>query len=164
MTRGRKPKPKDLKILSGTFRPDRQTGDEPQATAGVPVPPQCISDNPVALAEWHRIVDDLAAMKTLATLDTALVSAYCAMFARWQHAESKLLEMGDVVRGASGGALVNPYFGISQRCARELRALAQELGLSAASRTRLRVSLPEEPDELEAFLNEGNPTCKGHGA
>jgi P27 family predicted phage terminase small subunit len=69
-----------------------------------------------AKLEWTRLAADLAHLGTLTGLDTGLMTAWCCCWARWQEAEKKLLEMGAVVRGTSGGAIISPYFSISQRC------------------------------------------------
>lgn len=80
----------------------------------------------------------LSADHDLAASDQDILALYCDYFARWRKAREHI---------EAGGLLVklknedqprpNPFLAIADQCARELRALAGELGLTPAARRKL---------------------------
>lgn len=135
--RGRKRIPTALKLLRGTSRDDRDH-NEPQLEIAKPEPPDFLDAE--ALAEWHRQCDELHSLGTLAKTDRPTLAAFCQVWSRWQAAERSLTQLGVVIRTTSGEAAISPYFSVAQRCLKELRGFASELGLSPASRSRLNVT------------------------
>ncbi|WP_447639570.1 P27 family phage terminase small subunit [Pandoraea norimbergensis] len=72
-------KPPSLKAISGTSRPDRDSGvvvDLPLVSE-YPEPPDWLP-NQFAVKEWHRIVPILMANKLLTEASLAAVATYCA--------------------------------------------------------------------------------------
>ena len=110
--RGRKPLPTELKKLCGTYRPDRD-GDTP---TGEPCLPRCPAHlKGEARKTWNREGKALAAMRVLTAADRAALAMFCTTWARHVEAEAKVVELGAVVRGATGGAVVSPWVHIAQR-------------------------------------------------
>lgn len=147
--KGRKPLPTALKVLHGTRRPSRERA----------LPKSEIPDAPPFLdiearAEWGRLTAELHSAGTITKADRALLAAFCQTWSRWTAAETALAETGPVVRSTAGAPMLNPYFSVSQRCLKELRAFAAELGLSPTSRTRLR-STGKPQSRLSEFLKNG---------
>src|SRR5688500_4443561 len=72
-------KGKQLHVLQGTFRPSRHSVDAPEPPAGIPGAPGALSGE--ALAEWHRMIQRLTVLRTLSTVDGALLWTYCQVWA-----------------------------------------------------------------------------------
>ena len=120
MTRGRKPIPKPT---------------------GEPIGPQDIQPpahlDQAALAEWRRAVAELAGLGTLHTADRNVIAAHAQAVARWAEAESRLRELGLVVKSPNGFPQMNPFLPIANRAMEQLLKTASELGLTPTARARL---------------------------
>src|SRR5262249_49215989 len=93
-------------------------------------------------AEWRRVVPELLRIGLVGSLDRAAITGYCASWARWLDAERNLSRYGAVIRTPNGFAQLSPYVTIAAAALKSMRAFAQELGPTPASRVRV------EPGEL----------------
>ena len=161
MVRGRKPKPPELHVMDGTYRPDRH-GPRPAKPTNCPELPDDLVDveagetpscptflDEAAQLEWLRVVAELQAVGMVHALDRSLLAAHCQLWSRYTAAELHLAEEGAVLTLETGRRIVNPWLGISLRCLKELRSHAAELGLSAVSRARLHVKPPQTPNAFD---------------
>jgi P27 family predicted phage terminase small subunit len=87
--------------------------------------------------------------------DRAALAMFCSTWARHVEAEAKILELGAVVRGATGGAVVSPWIHISTKAIAQCTKLAIELGMTPSARTRIKVAPTREgeDDPMEKLLN-----------
>lgn len=129
--RGRKPKPKALKLLEGT-RKDRINDGEPRFRsdlAGLTVPPGWLSD--LAVVHWNELATVLHGAGLLTEGDRPALALLCEEYAslRTDPTDSKARD--------------------------RYRRMLVEFGLTPSSRSRLK--LPAEPaaDELDTFLKAG---------
>jgi P27 family predicted phage terminase small subunit len=146
--RGRKPKPTALKALAGNPGKRPLPDGEPRPDPALPSPPAFLDEE--ARTEWDRIAPELHKLGLLTHLDRTVLAAYCVSFAVWVRAGaglSRLLSSPD-----ADGPAIKRWATICSRALRELHMLGSELGLSPASRTRLRVEPPCEADPLAEFL------------
>jgi len=156
MTRGRKPKPTNLRVLHGnpTRRPLKR---------GEPKPLACVPDCPAHLdararGEWARLAPELARLGLVTELDRAMLAGYCAAWSVWVHAREELTkeladDMGPFTITESGYRQPSPWFSIERQAGREMRAFAIEFGLSPSSRTRATAAgVRDETDPAEALL------------
>ena len=148
--RGRKPKPKNLKLVQGNAGRRPLPEDEPEPVAGLPPAPDHLNDE--AKAEWARVGEDLAALGLVTAIDRAVLAAYCVAWARWVDAEEKLLEFGPVVKATNGSVSPSPYLSISNKAQEQMLKTAVEFGMTPSSRTRVHAVLPLAEDEFEKFL------------
>lgn len=79
-----------------------------------------------AAREWDRIT---AAMD-FEEKDRSSLATYCVAWARWVDAETKLAELGPIVKSPSGFPLVNPYLTVSTTAAKQCQSLAKQLGMA----------------------------------
>jgi phage terminase small subunit len=94
--RGRKPKPRSLKVLQGTFRKDRDR-NEPRPEH---IAPSCPRWLPVeAKRKWHQLAPELFRLGLLTRLDSAAFSAFCVIYGRWRAAEEVIAREGMTVTG-----------------------------------------------------------------
>lgn len=129
--RGRPPKPKTLKAIQGTYRPDRDPGGVGEG-AGLPPCPVWL---PVAAKrEWRRICKEAKRTGLLTKLDRGLLTIYCQNWALLREAQEK------------------GYISQLLRLQSNLIRCAMELGLSPAGRLKLRLPQPQPADELQEFL------------
>ncbi len=135
--RGRKPIPTELKRQKGTYRRDRANGDEPTGQPCLPPCPDHLQGE--ARATWNREGKGLADMRVLTAGDRAALAMFCTLWARHVEAESKIAELGAVVRGATGGAVVSPWVHISAKAIEQAMKIAVELGLTPSARARIKI-------------------------
>jgi len=94
-----------------------------------------------AKAEWKRQVKQLLAMNVLAEADRALLAAYCESWGEFVETARAIEAMVQAnlkagYREAIAAGLVNA----KNKAADRLNKLAQQFGLSPASRTRVRTT------------------------
>lgn len=171
MAKGRRPKPRHLKVLEGNPG-KRPLKDEPRPTPKVPRAPGWLSKE--ARAEWRRVVPELGRLGLLTVVDRAALVAYCEAWALHKIAVEDVQTNGLTItierprfhRGEQVGVetlyIHNPATRVMKEAAATLRALATEFGLTPFSRSRL--TMPELPDEeAEAILVGGARHGPGPG-
>jgi P27 family predicted phage terminase small subunit len=134
-------KPTTLKILEGNPGHQKLNLDEPQPEVGVPECPTELTGE--ARKEWGRVCAILTACRVLTMADRAALAAYCQCWSRWLQAERHVTRRGQVLskpdKQGHRWEYPNPAVSIAHRAAEQMRRLMQELGLTPASRSRIRV-------------------------
>lgn len=89
--RGKPPLPNNVRLLQGLppRRPSADVHDGDLFPVAAPPPPAWLVD-PVALAEWHRVVPLLLGARILAEVDQSGLATYCADCGRLALAEQAL--------------------------------------------------------------------------
>lgn len=94
-----------------------------------------------------------------------LLELYAVAYARWRDAESKLAELGPVVKSPSGFPVQNPYLSVANTAMRQTQQLAKQLGIAAtskrdkppvqkpATKSAVRIA-PSGDDEIETMLKQ----------
>lgn len=146
--RGRRPKPVLLKVLSGN--PGNRKLNK-AALSGWPAlgdPPAWLSADERAI--WHEIVED-APSGLFKAVDSGVLAALACSISTWRDAavamrsESRTVPTGDGV-----GCKANPLVGIMHQESLGILRLCAELGITPASRSRLRI-IPDAPASNPAF-------------
>ena len=91
----------------------------------------------VAVAKWQEILHTLQQRDDVDQADQSVLDAltcYAAAWGRLVEAESKLKELGAVVKSAAGFAVVNPYASVQKDAQRQLRQWAAVLQLHRPAR------------------------------
>ena len=152
---GRPVIPTHLKILRGN--PGKRVSDikteEPKPPVVIPSCPKHVQGE--ARKEWRRITKELALLELIAKLDRAAVAAYCVQWARWVEAENKLMAEPTIFKTPTGYPIQSPWLAISNKALELMHKYLTEFGLTAASRTRLKVDTkkPEAgPQGARRFL------------
>lgn len=150
-TRGRKPKPRELKILDGT-RADRINDKAPEPIVGLPEAPGYLDED--ARAEWGRMVALLDRMGVLSTTDGAALALYCSIHSRWLKAKASVQVAGLTISTERNGAKTNPAVGVMERCETMMAKLLVEFGCTPSSRGRInKLKADAPPDEFEELLS-----------
>jgi len=153
MTRGRKPKPTELKLLAGNpgKRPITPSEPKPKAPDKKPYALRFLNDE--AQKEWRRIIEHLMEMGLYTEVDQAALAMYCQAWGRWVEAERMVNEQGAVlVSEETGNFYQNPWFHTANRAWEQLRKMLPEFGFTPSSRARLKVAPAQEQDELDVLL------------
>lgn len=134
---GRPPKPTQLKILEGTFRPDRARPDEPQPPAGEIVKPAFLKKRASEL--WDEYAPLLEKMGTLTCVDPHVLAEWCQLTAKMERNRVSA----------------------SERAQR--RMLGAELGIGAAARAKAGVAPKKTGDDDDDFLYGEKKGSGTHG-
>lgn len=151
-TRGRKPKPTELKVLEGNPGKRKLNDREPKPKKQAPTCPKWLEDE--AKKEWKRLAKKMEAIGILTEVDLAAFAGYCQSYARWKEAEEYLSANGATFTTPSGYVQQVPQVSIAQTYLKLMGKYASEFGLTPASRSRLIAdSKPEAPvDEMDELL------------
>jgi P27 family predicted phage terminase small subunit len=152
--RGPAPKPSALKLVQGTYRPDRAAANEPQPERVTPSCPTWLDAE--AKREWRRIVPELETLGLLTRIDRAALAAYCQSYSEWWAMERAIREKGRTQTNAMSGVVsARPEVGMRDRALTQMKAFLTEFGLTPSSRSR--VSVPETKKKpSNPFLDTGS--------
>lgn len=115
---------------------------------------------PIALEEWHRIVDELAENGIMTNLDRAALVAYCEFWESYVTSAEKVKKMGVTLTTSNGNIVENPYFSMKKRAAELMHKFLIEFGMTPASRTRISANggtplgknKPKDSEDEEKFF------------
>ncbi len=153
-TRGRKPKPTDLKILEGNPGKRPLNFREPHPEKKMPDCPEWLEDE--AKHEWNRLAVPLFHLGLLTELDMASFASYCQAYARWKEAEEFISQHGSIVKTKTGYWQQVPQVSISKANQAMMIKAAAEFGLTPSARSRLIAGVSPgkegQVDEMELIL------------
>ena len=151
--RGRKPAPRNLLKLRGSYREDRHGGGEAEFTGDVQ-PPAWLQGE--GLEEWRRLAGDLEAAGLLTAGDVQSFAAYCNAVAEHAEALRHIRENGSVVTGPNGGELLSQWVPIMRKAREQIIKIGGEFGLTPSSRRNVPIDATRKPDALDALLAKVN--------
>lgn len=136
-------KPREIAELEGnpSQRPYR---DNPTPRKGAPKPPAWLSGE--ALAEWGRIVPELAAIGLLSVVDRAALVAYCESWATFVSATEDINARGTLVEGRDGNIVKNPAVPMQRDALQQIKQWVAEFGLTPSARARMQLPSEGKPE------------------
>ncbi|MGJ3734814.1 phage terminase small subunit P27 family [Lactiplantibacillus plantarum] len=156
---GRKVKPlaSMKKHLTNDERYERK--DAEKALFDYPVldltPPDWLHDR--ALTEWQRVAPYLKANTPISELDRAMLASYCRAYATVQTCENDIRKNGLVQTNQETGVRkANPYVALQSQAMKDMKAIANDLGMSLSSRARMELNKQKDEtpeDTFEAMLS-----------
>jgi P27 family predicted phage terminase small subunit len=149
-TVGRKPKPTALKKLEGNPGKRALNKKEPRAQPAIPQCPKHLKDE--ARKEWRRVSKQLHELGILTRVDRSVLAAYCTAWGTYVEAEEHLESEGHVLISEKGAVTQNPWSWISKSARDQMVKFAAEFGMTPSSRSRVKVEMPSEEEELERML------------
>ena len=118
-------------------------------------PPDWLHDR--ALTEWRRVVPYLKENTPISELDRAMLASYCRAYATIQTCENDIRKNGLVQTNQKTGVRKpNPYVALQSQAMKDLKALANDLGMSLSSRARMELNKQKDDkpeDTFEAMLS-----------
>lgn len=147
--KGRKRTPTPVLTLRGSWVAKTRKG-EPVAPAGTPEPPEIVSADPVALAEWNLAVSQMSDMRTLSPVHRWLLAGFCITVSRLAKAQAVLDERGltqpvevKTIHRQNGdeeviekGEQKRPEVSIVSDCTAQIKAYMAELCITPASQSK----------------------------
>jgi P27 family predicted phage terminase small subunit len=154
---GRPPRPAGLKLIegrgNGTDSGGRRVKDVPAFTRAAPEAPSWLPDD--ARAEWNHVVPELDRLGLLKGIDRAALTSYCMVWARFVEASEIVTREGMVVRESLPNGNVklyrHPAVLTAEAASKELRAWAQEFGLTPSAEQRLAGTKGDDGDQGNPF-------------
>jgi len=150
--RGRKKTPAKVLQLRGNAGRRPLNLDEPKVTLGIPESPAFLSET--ARKYWDSHVVDLDTAGILARVDIGILAAYCTALANLEIAERQIQTEGYTQFAESSGEKKSPWVLIAKESRDQIRSLGSELGLTPASRARLKATPKVAEDPFEAYKKE----------
>jgi P27 family predicted phage terminase small subunit len=138
--RGTKPKPTARKKLEGNPGHRPLNPHEPDFAPVAEAPPLELAADPLAVAEWVRLMPLLQRAHVITEGDRASLLALCQQWSRYLTANGSVSSKGMVVRSPSGYPMPNPYIGIANKALGNCVKLWVELGLTPSARTRVQTA------------------------
>lgn len=134
-TRGRKPKPKHLHIVQGTYREHRHGGGELDPGGSLPKAPSYLP----ALAKrfWSDVAPILTRMGVGTEGDRWSLEAMAMLYYRARKADQVIMKEGATYIDDRGDPKRHPAGIESLQCWKELRMMFNEVGLTPSARARL---------------------------
>lgn len=120
-----------------------------------PVPPDWLDDT--AKEEYLRIYPLLEELPTTASLDLALISAYCQSFSDYVNATKRMNNSEPIIE-TDRGTKLNQNHAIKRDSLSQLNSIAPKIGLSVDARLKIFTPKPEKvsEDPFEVMLNAKN--------
>ncbi|QHV99212.1 phage terminase small subunit P27 family [Spirosoma endbachense] len=158
MPPGRPAKPTAVKVLEGTYRPDRALSNEvqPDLLAQIPEPPEGLGE--WGVREWHVVCRWLHDTGNLAATDLSLIAAYCNEVSNYWEYDAQVKSKGAVVAIKNKDGLVvrvqkNPFTALRKDSLDAALKLATQFGFTPSARTRLTMgAIPDKPKSKMAQL------------
>ena len=138
MKQGRKPTPRNLRLVKGNERKDRENPDEPEVEVSLPDPPDHLTPDEAAV--FTDIAGKLQRMKVMSDFDADALAIYAVNHVRWKEANAKVRDLGFMVKSPKGFPLKNPYLSVAKDAEKVCMSLLAEFGMTPSSRTRVRAT------------------------
>lgn len=145
---GNKRQPDNLKLVKGTLRKSRVNKNQPKTKVVKKAePPEFLSLNEIALAEWNRVSPELEACKVLTSVDLSTLAAYCVSYAQIVDATTQLENEGLTYETMTKEGTVirkHPAVDVRNIAIRLMISAATELGMTPSSRGKVSTIGPVE--------------------
>lgn len=147
MTAGRKPKPTALKLIQGTYRPDRANLNEPKPKAGIPPCPKFLQGD--ARKQYRKTAKKLLKIGLMTELDDMALAMLCQAWAEYLEATDQVKKSGMLVKSPNGFPVLNPYLTAANQALKKVRALLTEFGMTPGSRSRISAAAAADESDNE---------------
>ena len=145
---GRPRKPTKLHLLNGNpGNHPHNLLNEPQPELIAPEAPKHL--NAIAREEWERLAAELEQLGLLTRLDRANMAGYCQSWSDYLEAQGHLDAEAKIFKTETGYPVMTPWKAMRDKALELMRGFGNELGLSAAARTRINVK-PKEKVNLQS--------------
>lgn len=163
---GHNRKPKQLKIIQGTFRADRNPEHEPEIPPLSEYPKAPSYLNRWAKRKWKELVPQLVDTGILTGVDLGALELCCLQYGivlelhdaitHYVNEDGKRTKRS-IAQYLEGRTIQSqPEYSAMKEAARMYKALAEQFGITPASRSRVDIQGGEkEIDPMEALLDEG---------
>lgn len=164
---GQNRKPRNAKIIQGTFRKDRNPGREAMPSLMLQVPKPPAGMNRWARRLWKQLAEELVEQDLLTTVDLSTMELCCSAYGMYQEAKDAISHPRDPKTGKRSRRSLAEYLRernsqtmpemIAMKSGWQLyKTYMAEFGLSPASRNRINLPAKKEEGQspMEKLLNE----------
>lgn len=145
---GRPRKPRNLKLIQGTYRKDRDVANPPDPAPKIPPRPSHLGKGVPwgrqSVREWKYYAPLLAKNGLLTELDRAILENFTDALGRRWHYRRMIKEHGDVQTTESGYLSQTPYATLYNKAVEDVGKYAAKLGCDPSSRSGINVERPEK--------------------
>lgn len=143
-------KPRHLKTLSGTYRPDREK-DFPRPVPRIGPPPRGLPAE--ARKFWKAFAFRLEGLGLASEVDRPALERLCVLHSLLKDAEREMVQTGLTIPDKKGSVKRSPAAALYVQLLKEYRELLRAFGMTPAARQKMETaSGDEEEDEFERFL------------
>ena len=162
---GQNRKPRQAKIIQGTFRTDRNPGREPTPPVVLTLPKPPAGMNRWARRLWKNLVQDLVDQQLLTSVDLTTLELTCEAYGQYKEAKEAVfrpldpntgrrarLSLAEYMRGRNSQTM--PEYTAMTKAFAIYKSYLTEFGLSPASRNRIHLPVRKEAgeDPMERLL------------
>jgi len=134
---GRPPKPTALKVLEGN-RGKRPLPDaEPKPRPITPAMPDYLGAD--GQAKWSELLPELEYSGVLTIVDRDVFGRHCLAYQWMLDAQQHIEDEGMTTTNAAGSPILSPWVAVYNRAWDDMAKSGAELGVGAASRTKIEV-------------------------
>lgn len=113
---------------------------EPTPAAGLPDPPECLSEQERVL--WDAFARQLSSVPGLLTvIDGHVLHKLVSLECDFRENDAELKKTGHLYKDPSGRIVKSPRLAIKQELADQLRQLYREMGLTASARANIHMTV-----------------------
>ncbi len=150
MKPGRRPKPAELKLVTGNPG-KRSLPKRDVKIPGCAAPPEMLKAE--ALKEWKRISPLLATLGLLKSIDREALGCYCQAVAEARWAVRRLAKDGRIVKAGNGTLIPHPAVQILRQAMDRVVKFSVEFGMTPAARAGIDITPGGgEDDEDDEFF------------
>lgn len=149
--KGPSPLPSAVLRLRGSTVLRKRAGEPKPATGRLTCPAELKGE---ARNEWNRTIVPWSELGVVAKINRAVAAAYCQAWADTLEAQRNIDLEGAVFVTPRGFKEKNPWVTIKNEASLRLLRFAQELGLTPAAQTRVRVKVESKTESKLRFFGE----------
>lgn len=151
--RGRPPKPTNLRLLEGNPGHRPVNTMEPKPPAKAPTPPKFLNDE--AKRMFRKLAKQLVAIGTVTQIDGWILADYCDAAVEVERLTEELKVEGTTIVTPNGYIQAHPYVAMRNQCLARMARAGSELGIGAASRTRVKTNASGKKTPFGEYLSHG---------
>jgi P27 family predicted phage terminase small subunit len=159
-------KPRELKVIQGTFRKGENPKNEPSPSKLLEEPKAPSHLNRWGKDAWKKITKELIRLKMLTEIDLFALELACDSYGLYRELKDAIThtidEDGNRIRCSVADYLSGrnsqtmPEYAVMKNSLEKYRSLVTEFGLTPASRNRIDLPEPKESeDPMESLVNGG---------
>jgi len=155
---GPKPKPTALKLVEGNRGHQKLPANEPKPRPITPEKPPYLGK--IAAKRWDALLPELETAGVLTVVDGDILACYCTAYQDVCELTKDVAEHGRTYGiGTNGAQSTRPEAVLLQKAKDDLRRFGAELGIGAASRTKVEVKKADGgPKAIEQVLSKTKRT------
>lgn len=153
---GRTPKPTKIKVLEGNPGQRPLNDKEPQPVPQAPECPEWLTGEGKRM--WDKLAPQLENLGLLTEIDGEAFAAACQAWNDYVESIKTIKEKGRTYKYKNQGGFENeterPEVKVANKAIEQFRTFCREFGLTPASRTRIKIDMPEskEADPMEELV------------